>query len=241
MCSRFSFLCPAALAAVVIIPGPGSETMASGAETGPRINQWEPEIAAFEAADKTNPPPQNAILFIGSSSIRMWPGLQQAFPGHKVFKRGFGGSELSDSVAFAGRIVLPYRPKMILMYAGDNDIANGKTPERILGDFKAFVQKVHAALPQCRIAYIAVKPCPARKQFLPKVKSTNRLIRDYTAADGTLEFIDICAPMLNPDGSLRPELFVQDGLHMNAKGYALWESIIRPELDKYDPPASESK
>lgn len=241
MLKRFSLTLLMAVAAVSIAIGPGCVTHALGAEPNLQTNRWEPEIAAFEAADKTNPPPQNAILFIGSSSIRMWPNLQQAFPGHQVFKRGFGGSELSDSVAFADRIVLPYRPKLILMYAGDNDIANGKTPERILADFKAFVGEVRTALPQTRIAYIAVKPCPARKRFLAQVRATNRLIREYTATDGKLQFIDIYAPMLNPDGSLRPELFIQDGLHMNAKGYALWESIIRPVLNTCDPPESRAK
>ena len=216
--------------------GSGSFSRALGANPNTLTNRWEPEIAAFEAADKTKPPPQNAILFIGSSSIRMWPDIQQAFPRHQVFKRGFGGSELSDSVAFANRIVLPYRPKLILMYAGDNDITNGKAPGRVLADFKAFVQKVHAALPETRIAYIAVKPCPSRKQFLPEVRATNRLIRQYTATDGLLQFIDIYTPMLTPSGSLRPELFIPDKLHLNAKGYALWDSIIRPVLDQDDPP-----
>lgn len=231
-----TFLLLPAIALASMAMGPGSPTRALGANPSTLTNRWEPEIAAFEAADKTNPPPQNAILFVGSSSIRLWPDLQQAFPGHQVFKRGFGGSELSDSVAFADRIVLPYRPKLIVMYAGDNDIADGKTPARILADFKAFVQEVHAALPRTRIAYIAVKPCPARKRFLPEVRVTNRRIRQYTATDDHLQFIDIYTPMLTPDGSLRPELFVTDNLHLNAKGYALWESIIRPVLDQDDPP-----
>ncbi len=126
--------------------------------------RWGKEIGAFEAADKTNPPPQHAVLFIGSSSIRRWTNLAQAFPEHKVINRGFGGSELSDSVAFADRIVIPYQPKLILLYAGDNDIAAGKSPERILADFKAFVGQVHAALPATHIGYIAIKPCPAREK-----------------------------------------------------------------------------
>lgn len=207
---------------------------ALAAEPNLTTNRWEPDIEAFEATDKTNPPPQQAILFIGSSSIRIWSDLQRDFPGHKVFKRGFGGSELSDSVWFANRIVIPYRPKMILLYAGDNDIAGGKSPERILSDFKEFVQKVHAALPQTQIAYIAVKPCPDRKKFLPEVRATNRLIQDYTKTDGKLTFIDIYGPMLDENGGLRPELFRSDGLHMNAKGYAIWVSIIKPVLDRND-------
>ncbi|HET7625604.1 MAG TPA: SGNH/GDSL hydrolase family protein, partial [Verrucomicrobiae bacterium] len=184
------------------------------AETNSASNRWEREIKAFEASDKTNPPPQHAILFLGSSSIRIWPDLQKDFPGHTVFKRGFGGSELSDSIEFADRIVLPYKPKMIFLYAGDNDLAGGKTPERVFSDFKTFVKKIHAALPQTRIAYISIKPCPARKNLLPEVQSANQLIRNYTKTDDKLLFVDTYSAMLTPNGGLRPELLQKDGLHL---------------------------
>ena len=233
---RTRYLLPQVLAiSLPFIFGTLPQVRAADSNSG--TNRWEPEIEAFERADKTNPPPQHAILFVGSSSIRIWPDLQQDFPGHTVFKRGFGGSELSDAVAFADRIVTPYKPKLILLYEGDNDIAAGKSPERIFSDFKAFVHKVRAALPDTRIAYIAVKPCPSRKKFLPEVRATNRLIREYTEKHKDLSFIDIYTPMLNPDGSLRPELFQKDYLHMNKKGYAVWVSVITPLLDRYDPPA----
>ena len=162
--------------------------------------RWEKEIRAFEAADKTNPPPQDAVLFIGSSSIRLWTNVAQAFPGHKVINRGFGGSQLSDSVAFVDRIVTPYKPKLVLLYAGDNDIASGKSPERVLSDFKAFVGKIHAALPETRIAYIAIKPCPPREKFLDQVKTANRLIQEYAASDDRLLFVDMFTPMLTAGG-----------------------------------------
>src|SRR5438093_1816424 len=123
-----------------------------------QTNRFDAEIAAFEARDRTNPPPKNAILFIGSSSIRMWKTLAQDFPEHKVINRGFGGSEISDSVHFADRIVVPYRPTMIVMYAGGNDINAGKNPERVAADFKAFVEKVRTKLPETRIAYISIAP-----------------------------------------------------------------------------------
>jgi lysophospholipase L1-like esterase len=203
--------------------------------------QWEKDIRAFEAADKTNPPPQDATLFIGSSSIRRWTNVAQAFPGHKVFNRGFGGSQLSDSVAFVGRIVTPYKPKLVLLYAGDNDIASGKSPERVLADFKAFVSKTHAALPETRIAYIAIKPCPAREKYLDRVKTANRLIQEYTASNDRLLFIDVFTPMLTKEGRPRADLCIYDGLHPNAQGYALWASIFRPILDKYDPPKKGGK
>jgi hypothetical protein len=202
---------------------------------------WGEDIRAFEAADKTHPPPRDAILFIGSSSIRLWTNIAQAFPGHKVFSRGFGGSQLSDSVAFAGRIVTPYKPKMVLLYAGDNDIASGKSPKGVLGDFKAFVRRIHATLPNTRIAYIAIKACPAREKFLDRVKTTNRLIRDYTATKDWLLFIDVFTPMLTKEGRPRADFCLQDGLHPNAQGYDLWASILRPVLDKYDPPVNGAK
>ena len=207
----------------------------------PAAARWEKEIRAFEAADKIQPPPRDAVLFIGSSSIRRWTNVAQAFPGHTVLNRGFGGSHLSDSVAFADRIVIPYRPSLVLLYAGDNDIAAGKSPERILADFKAFVGRIHSALPATRIAYIAIKPCPAREKYLDRVQATNRLIRDATATDDRLLFVDVFTPMLTKEGRPRADLCIQDGLHPNAKGYALWASLLRPILDKYDAPQSGGK
>jgi lysophospholipase L1-like esterase len=203
--------------------------------------RWAKEISAFEAADKTNPPPRDAILFIGSSSIRRWTNLAQAFPGHKVINRGFGGSQLADSVAFVDRIVTPYWPKLVLVYAGDNDIASGKSPEQVFADFKAFVGKIHAVLPGTRIGYVAIKPCPSREKFLNQVKAANRLIREYCGSSERLLFIDTFTPMLAADGRPRADLCVKDMLHLNAEGYELWASILRPVLDKYDPPGNGGK
>ena len=138
--------------------------------------RFENEISAFETADKTNPPPKRAILFIGSSSIRLWKTLPQDFPGHKVINRGFGGSEIADSVYFADRIVFPYEPRMIVLYAGGNDINGGKSPEVVSADFKAFVEKVRAKLPDTRIAYISIAPNPARWSQVERVKAANKLI-----------------------------------------------------------------
>ncbi|MGD1088585.1 MAG: SGNH/GDSL hydrolase family protein [Verrucomicrobiota bacterium] len=236
MRKRFLFSGILAAAAAWMFVSFWSPDQIHGVESNQQNNRWESAIEEFEASDKTNPPPQNSILFVGSSSIRFWPDLQRAFPGHKVFKRGFGGSELSDSVAFVDRIVIPYKPKIILLYAGDNDLAAGKSPEQIFSDFKMFAQKVHVPLPQTYIGYIAIKPCPARIKLLGEVKTTNRLIKEYAGPGDKLLFIDVFTPMLDKDGGLRPELFIQDGLHLNEKGYALWDSIIKPVLDKYDAP-----
>lgn len=198
--------------------------------------RWEKEIAAFEAADRTNPPPTRGILFIGSSSIRLWKTLAQDFPQHQVLNRGFGGSQIEDSVHFAERIVFPYAPRKIIMYAGGNDINAGKSPQQVAADFRAFAQKVHQRLPQTRIAYISIAPNPARWAQVEKVREANRLIKSFTETDPRLEFIDVFSHMLGPDGQPLPDIFVADRLHMNAKGYALWKQLVAPSLGPPDRP-----
>jgi len=188
------------------------------------------EIAAFEVADKTNPPPRDAILFIGSSSIRLWKSLEQDFPRHRVINRGFGGSQIIDSVNFAGRIVLPCRPRQIVFYAGGNDINAGRSPEQVFADFKAFVATIHATLPRTKIAYISIAPNPARWSQVDRVKAANQLIEAHARTDPRLTFINVFSKMLGADGNPKPEIFVADRLHMNEKGYALWKEIVAPYL-----------
>lgn len=192
--------------------------------------KWEAEIQAFEAEDEANPPPAHAILFIGSSSIRLWKTLTSDFDGIPVINRGFGGSQMSDSLAFADRIVLPYRPKQIVVYAGENDLAAGKGPEQVLKDFQVFVMKVWAALPETRIAYISMKPSPSRWRLADQIRTGNRLIAEFTRSNSSLQFIDVFNPMLGSDGKPREELFVKDQLHLNRTGYELWAAAVRPHL-----------
>lgn len=211
-----------------------------GADTNaPPHARWEKDIAAYEAADQTNPPPTDAVVFIGSSSIRRWTTAPEQFPNHRVIMRGFGGSQLSDSVEFAHRIVIPYRPKLVLIYAGDNDINSGKTPERVLADFKAFVARVHAALPETRIGYISIKPSPSRMKHFEQFKTTNQLIREYTTKNEKLLYVDVFTPTLGSDGQPRADLFVKDMLHLNEAGYKLWAGIVTPVLDKVFSPAAK--
>jgi lysophospholipase L1-like esterase len=193
---------------------------------GQTTNRWDKDIAAFEAQDRTNPPPKGAILFIGSSSIRLWKTLAEDLPEHKVINRGFGGSEISDSVHFVDRIVVPYQPRRIVMYAGGNDINGGKTPEQVASDFKAFVAKVHAKLPETKISYISIAGNPARWAQVERVKEANKLIREFTTTDKRLNFIDVFPHMLGLDGMPLPEIFVDDRLHMNEKGYAIWKKVV---------------
>lgn len=196
----------------------------------PSPSQWEPEIHKFQESDRQNPPRRGGVVFVGSSSIRLWTTLAADFPGVNVLNRGFGGSALADSTHFAGRIIVPYRPRLIVLYAGDNDLANGRSPRRVLMDFAAFVKRVRKDLPKAKIAFVSIKPSPARKALMAMAKSTNRLIQDYTRHKEDLLYIDIVTPMLTPDGQPRAELFVEDGLHLNAAGYALWKQVIAPYL-----------
>jgi lysophospholipase L1-like esterase len=188
------------------------------------------EIQAFADSDRTNPPPSGAILFIGSSSIRLWKTLAQDFPMHRVINRGFGGSQIIDSVNYADRIVLPYRPRHIILYAGGNDINAGKTSEQVFADFQAFVARIRTKLPHTRISYISIAPNPARWAQVERVRAANALIEEYTTRDPLMSFINVFPAMLGPDGNPKPDIYVEDRLHMNAKGYALWKELIEPWL-----------
>lgn len=195
-----------------------------------KADQWEPEIRKFEEADRGKMPPKNGIVFVGSSSIRLWKNLEAAFPGIPSINRGFGGSELSDSVTYARRIITPYSPRMVVLYAGDNDLAAGKMPDQVFADFKRFVTEVRRSGPKTRIGFISIKPSTARVKLLPEIRETNRLIREFIARDKGLIYFDVFAPMLDSVGQPRRELFIGDGLHMNAEGYEIWRKVIGPGL-----------
>lgn len=192
-------------------------------------NRWDPQIQAFEQKDRQQPPPKQGILFVGSSSIRGWD-LKRSFPDLPVINRGFGGSQVADSVRYADRIILPHQPRVVVCYAGDNDLAAGKTPQQVADDYKALFQRIHAALPETRIVCIGVKPCQARWKLVDKVRQTNQLIRQLVEKDNRLVFIDVEPVLLGKDGKPRTELFKADGLHLNADGYQLWANLVRPHL-----------
>jgi alpha-galactosidase len=213
---------PFLLAALLLLAG------RAHAQAG--FEQWEPEIQKFEAADKQSPPAPGGVVFVGSSTIRMWDTLAQDFPGVPVLNRGFGGSQLADAVHFADRIVIPYRPRLVMVYSGDNDLNAGKSPERVLADYRALVEKIHAALPQARIGFLSIKPSPSRWKLAAQMKEANALVKAYSATDPRLFYVDTFTPMLRPDGTPRAELFREDMLHMNPQGYALWKSIVAPYL-----------
>jgi lysophospholipase L1-like esterase len=191
---------------------------------------FEKEIKAFEEADKKVPPAQNAVLFVGSSTIQKWKTLAEDFPNETVINRGFGGSQMADSVRYAKRIIIPYYPRKIVIYAGDNDLAAGKSPEQILADFKALVDEVRPELPQTEILYLSIKPSIARWKLVDKIKQANALILDYTKTDKQLGFIDIFPVVLSEDGKPRKELFMPDGLHMSRAGQKLCVPVIEPRI-----------
>jgi lysophospholipase L1-like esterase len=192
--------------------------------------KWQKEILAFAKQDAEKAPPANPIVFTGSSSIRMWKTLAEDFPGLPVMNRGFGGSEVFDSFNYAHLTVLQYLPRHIVMYAGGNDINAGKTPQRVLADFKSFVARVHAALPECRISYISNAPNPKRWALIEQMRECSRLIEEFTKTDMRLQFINVYPHMLGPDGMPKPDIFLKDQLHMNEKGYAIWKEVIGPRL-----------
>jgi lysophospholipase L1-like esterase len=203
-------------------------------EAPPTFAKWEKDIAAFEQQDKENPPPKHAIVFIGSSSIRMWKTAAEDFPHHRVINRGFGGSQLSDAVHFADRIVLPYEPRFIVVYSGGNDINAKKSAEQVFAAFGDFVAKVRAKQPEVPIAYISIAGNPKRWAQVEEVKKANGLIEAFTKSQPGLKFIDVFHPMLGADGLPRPEIFSPDRLHMNAEGYKLWKKIVGRELPAAD-------
>ena len=193
--------------------------------------QWDTAFAAFAAEDAVHPHPPGGVLFVGSSSIRLWSDLENQFKDLPVvIKRGFGGSQLSDCVKNLSRLVLRYQPRMVLVYAGDNDLAAGSAPNDVLHRFAAFVDGVHATLPATRIAYISIKPSPARAVLLPEIRTANALIRDYAKREVNVDYIDVFTPMLDADGRPRRELFRDDALHLNGDGYALWKRVIGPHV-----------
>jgi lysophospholipase L1-like esterase len=196
---------------------------------------FEKDIRAFEAADAKEAPAPGGVLFVGSSSIRLWTTLAEDFPGVPVINRGFGGSKIAHSTLHADRIVTPYKPSTIFLYAGDNDIAGGLTAEQVFADYKAFVAKVRETLPDTRIYFIAIKPSTLRWKLVDTIREANRLVKEYSESEKNLGYVDVFTPMLGADGMPRPELLRKDGLHMTRAGYEIWRDAIKPLLDTTTP------
>lgn len=189
------------------------------------------EIQAFKQSDKQTPPPQNAILFVGSSSFRLWENLPSYFPGHKVINRGFGGSGLNDVIRYADDIIIPYHPKQIVIYCGENDVATGTvTATDVLQRFIELFNKIRKDLPNSAVAYVSMKPSPSRVKYMRVIEDGNIMIRQFLSGYSQTVYIDVYHPMLDKNGEPRKELFREDDLHMNKMGYEIWQAAIAPHL-----------
>lgn len=197
-------------------------------------NRFEKNVQAYEAADRTNPPPQKAILLVGDSQFFRWKTVAEDLPEFTIVNRGIDSFQTSDLVYFAGRLVVPYHPRMIVLHVGGNDVHNSKSPEQVLSDFKYFVAHVRAHLPAIPIAFSSLTPGPGRWDEAPKRKETNRLIKDYVATQPNLLFIDLWDAMLTADGQPREDLWVADRIHPNHAGYLLRVKLMRPLLGEPD-------
>ncbi len=226
------------IALVVLAPAARSQTtVAAPAWPKPKPTshdyaKWEKAVSAFEEADKKNPPPKGAVLFVGSSTIVRWKTLATDFPGVTVLNRGFGGNQIKDSTHYAERMIFPYEPRAIFLRAGGNDINAGWPAEDVFADYKAFVAKMRQRFPGIPIAYIGLSPTIKRWEQVAEGDKLNDLIKAYCAGQDGLTYIDCRDLTLGPDGKPRPELFVEDKLHFSPAGYELLAKAVRPYLPK---------
>jgi lysophospholipase L1-like esterase len=215
----------------MVIPMMAVAPAKSGAQaTDPDAGRFAAEIAEFEAWDAKNAVPDDPVVFVGSSSIRLWNSAER-FPDFPVVNRGFGGAHISDVNRYVEETTLKYRPVLVVFYAGDNDIADGKTAAQVLEDYREFATTVLDAGPSVRIVFISIKPSLARWSVWPRMMEANEMIRSYSESRDELYTIDLATPMLGEDGTPRPDIFLEDGLHMNEIGYDIWSGRLAPFLD----------
>ena len=202
--------------------------------TGSAVNRFEPNVAAYEAADKAAPPPVGAILLVGDSQFYRWKTLADDLPGYTVVNRGIDSFQASDLAYFAERLVYPYNPRFIVTHVGGNDVNNGRTPAQILADFRTFVAKVRARYPGVPIAFSSTTPGPGRWTQAAERVATNTRVAEYVATQRNLHFIDLWQAMLTKDGQPREELWVEDRIHPNQAGYRIRVETRRPLLGPPD-------
>jgi lysophospholipase L1-like esterase len=217
------------LSALLVLGLAGCRTPGANSLATHNSAKWETAIVAFEAQDVTNRPAPGGIVFTGSSYIRRWTNLVADFPGLPVVNRGFGGCQLADVHRYADRIIIPYAPRQVVIYAGGNDINARKPPEIVYGDFVALMEKLRAALPEVRLVFISCPPSPKRWTQTADIRKVNALIARYCRRHD-IQFVNTFDRMLGPDGLPRPDIYVADQLHMNEKGYALWRAAVAPYL-----------
>ena len=203
---------------------------AGDAKKGPE--RWEKAIKAFEAKDKRAAPPADAVLMVGSSSFRRWSSAANDLKPFTIINRGFGGSTFPDVLHYFDRVVKVYKPKLILVYEGDNDIAKGHSPERVLADVKTFMERVRKELPGTRVVFLTIKPSRKRWSMWETMEQANKRVAAYAETQADVETVDIGTVLLGEDGKPRDDLFVSDKLHLNAEGYKRWTGVLKPCIEK---------
>ena len=192
------------------------------------------EIANFKKKDAASFPPANSILFVGSSSFTKWTDVQNYFPNYTIINRGFGGSTLLDVIRFEKDIIFPYHPKQIVIYCGENDVASSDTisAKLVLERFKKLYTDIRIEMPDVPVLFVSLKPSPSRWQMRDRMKGANKLIKKYLKKKNNAAFVSVWNAMLGADGKPIPDIFISDNLHMNAKGYTIWQKLIEPYLVK---------
>lgn len=199
------------------------------AQLQPASTRWEPAIQAFEQRDQERMPEPGGVLFVGSSSIRGWD-TDRWFPERNAINRGFGGSQISDLLQYAERIVWKYKPAVIVFYSGDNDIAAGKPPQRVIADFKSFADQCARRLPDTQLIYLPIKPSRARWKLWPAMSEANAGIKQYVDQHDRFHYLDTATPLLGDDGQPRSDLLREDGLHLNDEGYRIWSRMVEEKI-----------
>jgi hypothetical protein len=208
--------------------------LVSLAQSPALAEKFENQVLAYEAEDKADPQPAGAILFAGDSQFFRWKTIREDLPGYTLINRGIDSFQFRDLIHYADRLVTPYKPRLIVLHVGGNDVHNGRTPAQVLEDFKTFVAAVRAKLPKVPIVYSSITPGPGRWDEAPQRKETNRLLREYIATRTDLKFVDLWDAMLTPDGKPREDIWVKDRVHPNHAGYLIRVELTRPLLGQPD-------
>lgn len=202
---------------------------AEGAER-PDPQRWAADMQAFEESDRLAATPPGGIVFVGSSTIRLWK-VSESFPDLKPLNRGFGGSVYADILPHFDLLIARHRPRIVVVYSGDNDIAQGLTPKQVADDFRQLSDKLRESLPECRLICLAIKPSRERWSMYPAMQDANRRLEAICREHPHGKFLDVGPEMLGSDGLPRTELLQDDGLHLNEQGYELWSQKLRPLLE----------
>lgn len=192
------------------------------------------DIQHFKRLDSAHFPAKHAILFVGSSSFTKWTDVQDYFPGYPIINRGFGGSSLPDVIRYANDIIFSYQPKQVVIYCGENDLASADTvtATMVVDRFKKLFVLIRQHLPTATVTFVSLKPSPSRQRLWPKMIDVNTQIKNYLRKKKKTSFIDVYQKMFNKNGTVMQDIFIEDNLHMNAKGYAIWQKIMTPYLQK---------